>query len=123
MIKIIKRLFQEEQGFTLIELLAVVAILGILVAVVAPNVMQFIEDAEAGAEDAEWAIVEDAIVNAAMQENKDLENVSAADANDYIDGDLSAIEEEEKEDMEVQGVDLEIEIEDNEIARINEASN
>jgi len=51
-----------EKGFTLIELLIVVAILGVLAAVVIPNVGRFIGRGEEEAKDTEFANVQSAVV-------------------------------------------------------------
>jgi type IV pilus assembly protein PilA len=51
-----------EKGFTLIELLIVVAILGVLAAVVIPNVGRFIGRGESEAEDTEFANIQSAVV-------------------------------------------------------------
>ncbi len=51
-----------EKGFTLIELLIVVAILGVLAAVVIPNVGRFIGRGESEAADTEFANVQSAVV-------------------------------------------------------------
>ena len=52
-----------EKGFTLIELLIVVAILGVLAAVVIPNVGRFIGRGEDEAQDTEFANVQSAVVS------------------------------------------------------------
>jgi prepilin-type N-terminal cleavage/methylation domain-containing protein len=51
-----------EKGFTLIELLIVVAILGVLAAVVIPNVGRFIGRGEQEARDTEFSNVQTAVV-------------------------------------------------------------
>jgi type IV pilus assembly protein PilA len=51
-----------EKGFTLIELLIVVAILGVLAAVVIPNVGRFIGRGEGEAAETEFANVQSAVV-------------------------------------------------------------
>ncbi len=51
-----------EKGFTLIELLIVVAILGVLAAVVIPNVGRFIGRGESEAADTEFANIQSAVV-------------------------------------------------------------
>jgi len=58
-----------ERGFTLIELLIVVAILGVLAAVVIPNVGRFIGRGEEEAKDTEFSNVQ-AAVHAMMVDNE-----------------------------------------------------
>jgi len=58
-----------EKGFTLIELLIVVAILGVLAAVVIPNVGRFIGRGEDEAADTEFANIQSAVV-AMMTDNQ-----------------------------------------------------
>ena len=58
-----------ERGFTLIELLIVVAILGVLAAVVIPNVGRFIGRGESEAKDTEFANIQ-AAVHAMMTDNE-----------------------------------------------------
>ena len=57
-----------EKGFTLIELLIVVAILGVLAAVVIPNVGRFIGRGETEAAETEFANIQSAVV-AMMTDN------------------------------------------------------
>ena len=57
-----------EKGFTLIELLIVVAILGVLAAVVIPNVGRFLGKGEEEAKDTEYATVQ-AALHAMMVDN------------------------------------------------------
>jgi len=52
-----------ERGFTLIELLIVVAILGVLAAVVIPNVGRFIGRGETEAADTEFSNIQTAVVS------------------------------------------------------------
>ncbi len=69
-----------EKGFTLIELLIVVAILGVLAAVVIPNVGRFIGRGESEAADTERTNVQTAVI-AMMTDN----NLSVL-PNGYVDG-------------------------------------
>ncbi len=57
-----KMLKRGEKGFTLIELLIVVAILGVLAAVVIPNVGRFIGRGETEAAETEFANIQSAVV-------------------------------------------------------------
>ena len=58
-----------EKGFTLIELLIVVAILGVLAAIVIPNVGRFIGRGETEAKDTEFATIQ-ASIHAMMTDNE-----------------------------------------------------
>jgi len=65
-----------EKGFTLIELLIVVAILGVLAAVVIPNVGRFIGRGEEEAKDTEFANIQSAVH--AMMTDNELQTLPAA---------------------------------------------
>ena len=62
-----------EKGFTLIELLIVVAILGVLAAVVIPNVGRFIGRGETEAAETEFANIQSAVI--AMMTDNGLETL------------------------------------------------
>ena len=52
---------QGERGFTLIEIMIVVALLGILTAVVIPNVLNLMNEGEEEAKQTEWHNVQTAV--------------------------------------------------------------
>ena len=59
----------NEKGFTLIELLIVVAILGVLAAVVIPNVGRFIGRGETEADATEFGLVQTAVISMMADNN------------------------------------------------------
>ncbi|MBA7678412.1 hypothetical protein ES703_86687 [subsurface metagenome] len=69
-----------ERGFTLIELLIVVAILGVLAAVVIPNVSRFIGRGEGEAKDTELSNIQSAVT--AMMVDNELPTLPAPVATD-----------------------------------------
>ena len=73
-----------EKGFTLIELLIVVAILGVLAAVVIPNVGRFIGRGETEAADTEFSNIQTAVI--AMMTDNGLSELPTG----YVDGTVIA---------------------------------
>jgi type IV pilus assembly protein PilA len=68
-----KTLKREQKGFTLIELLIVVAMLGILAAVILPNLGRFVGKGEDEAKEAEFSTIHAALH--AMMIDNDLETL------------------------------------------------
>lgn len=66
----IKRMTKKEKGFTLVELLAVIAILGIIVAIAVPTIGNVIEDSEEKAHIANVNLIENAAKLAAVSEGE-----------------------------------------------------
>ncbi len=80
-----KILKQGEKGFTLIELLIVVAILGVLAAVVIPNVGKFIGKGESEAGATEFANIQSAVVAIMVDQVQ-------SDLDDPMDGGVGRLE-------------------------------
>ncbi len=60
MLERLKRRFKQQKGFTLVELLAVVAILGIVVAIAVPTVGNVVSDSETKTDKANRDLIENA---------------------------------------------------------------
>jgi len=61
MFKMLKKLKMNKKGFTLTELIVVVAILGVLAAVVTPSVIGYLGDAKTNADSANLATIDSCV--------------------------------------------------------------
>ena len=78
MYKLLKRINRESKGFTLVELLIVIAILGVLAAVVLPNVTGLAGEGQTEAAKAELVTVQTAMDT--MMAKNSVTSVTATDA-------------------------------------------
>jgi type IV pilus assembly protein PilA len=87
--RFMKRLHRGEKGFTLIELLIVIAILGIIAAIVVPNVAGFLTSGRLNAAQTEAENVKTAAVGY-LAENGTWPDTSA-DLGDFLEGAIKGV--------------------------------
>ena len=88
--RLMKGLHRGEKGFTLIELLIVIAILGIIAAVVIPNAAGFMATGTLNAANTEVANVKTAATGY-MAENNGIWPLTSDDLNAYFEGGTAAL--------------------------------
>jgi type IV pilus assembly protein PilA len=87
--RFMKRLHRGEKGFTLIELLIVIAILGIIAAIVVPNVAGFLVSGTLNAAQTEAENVKTAAVGYLAEEG--VWPVDSGDLDDFLEGGSAAL--------------------------------
>ncbi len=95
--RFLKRIHQGNKGFTLIELLIVIAIIGVLAAVIVPNVTTFIGRGEETAARAELAAVQTAM-DLAIVDNMITEVTEQTEIDDFSsagEGEIATIDDDE----------------------------